>query len=128
MQQKRTVSVEMEQKRAAYTAFEKTVLDLYDQGRLTLDQLDCIASQYHWLNVDSAGSQQMLTRDGKELCQVCITLVDPAFPIPSRGSSKDHEEYWEQEFKKWEDIVRWRWGWHAYNAISPNASARDKIT
>jgi len=115
----------MQQKRVAYAAFEKTILDLYDQELLTLDQLDHIADQYRWRELDSAGSQWMLAHDGKDLYQVCIGLVDPTFPFPLRGSSQDHEEYWEQELKKWEDIVRWRWGWYAYNAISPGRISQD---
>jgi hypothetical protein len=116
----------MMQKRTTYAAFEKTILDLYDQDLLTLDRLDHIANQYRWLEIDSAGSQYLLTRDGKDLYQVCIELVDPSFPIPLRGSSEDHEEYWEQELKKWEDIVRWHWNWHAYGITIPGQQQRDK--
>jgi hypothetical protein len=125
MEQKRAYA-EMKQKRAAYAAFEKTILDLYDREFLTLDRLDSIANQYHWLKVGNAGSQHLLTRDGKDLCQVCIELVDPSFSIPIRGSSNDHEEYWEQEFKKWEDIVRWRWGWHTYSVGISNQDEQSK--
>jgi hypothetical protein len=121
IQHKRAVK----QKQAAYAAFEKAVLDLYNQELLTLERLDCLASQYRLLTLDSSGSQLALTRDGKDLCQVCIQLVDPTFSIPLRGSSKDHEEYWEQELKKWEDIVRRRWHWHAYNAAIPRLNPPD---
>jgi hypothetical protein len=122
MDQKRAAYAVIKQRRAAYAAFEKTILDLYDRKFLTLDRLDRVANQYRWLKIDNAGSQHLLTRDGKDLCQVCIELVDPSFSIPLRGSSDDHEEYWEQEFKKWEDIVRWRWEWHAYGVGSSNQS------
>jgi hypothetical protein len=115
------------QKRASYAVFEKTILDLYDQELLTLDRLDRVADLYRWLHIDNAGSQYVLTRDGKDLYQVCIELVDPSFPIPVRGSSEDHEEYWEQEFKKWEDIVRWRWNWHAYDVLIPNQHQQDEV-
>src|SRR5262245_32440873 len=118
MRQQRAVYAEMKRKRDAYAAFERTILDLYDQELLTLRQLDQIASQYRWRNPDSAGSQSMLTQDGKDLYQVCIQLVDPAFPVPARGSTQDHEEYWERELRKWEDIVRWRWDWYADNPVS----------
>lgn len=120
MQQKQAMCAIMRQKRTAYATFEKRILDLYNQGLLTLDRLDCIASQYRWCKIDSAGSSFLTTHDGKDLYQLCIELVDPSFPIPARGSSGDHEEYWEREIKKWEDIVRWRWGWRAYGVTSPN--------
>lgn len=103
-----------QQKRAAYAAFEKTILDLYDQDLLTLHRLDLVAARYRWIPLDSAGTRHILTKDGKDLYQVCIELVDPSFPIPLRGSGDDNEEYWERELKKWEDILRWRWDWHAY--------------
>lgn len=116
----------MQQKRAAYAAFEKTILDLYDRKLLTLEQLDSVANRYRWLQLDSSGTQHLLTHDGKDLYQICIELVDPSFSIPLRGSSEDHEEYWEQELKKWEDIVRWRWDWHAYGVTIPGREQCDK--
>lgn len=117
-QKKHPVYAAIQEKRAAYAVFEQTILDLYDQKQLTLDRLDTIASQYRWRAIDSAGSQYLVTHDNKDVCQVCIELVDPSFPICARGSSEDHEEYWEREIKKWEDIVRGRWGWHSQSAIN----------
>ncbi|HXR65363.1 MAG TPA: hypothetical protein VN729_05540 [Ktedonobacteraceae bacterium] len=113
------------QKRTAYAAFEKTIIDLYDQELLTLNRLDLVAARYRWIPLDSAGTQHRVTRDGKDLYQVCIELVDPSFPMPARGSAEDHEEYWERELKKWEDILRWRWDWHAYGVISPSSWQND---
>ncbi|MEO7019912.1 MAG: hypothetical protein ABI234_07155 [Ktedonobacteraceae bacterium] len=104
-------------RRTAYATFEKTILDLYERGHLTLHLLDQIASQYRLIGPDSAGSQYVCTQDGKDLHQICIELVDPTFAICARGSHEDHEEYWEQELKKWEEIVHGRWGWHAYSIV-----------
>jgi hypothetical protein len=118
MPQKRIIYTEMQRKRAAYAAFEKTIIDLYDRKLLTLDRLDLIADQYSLLKPDNVGSQSLVAHDGKDMYQVCIQLVDPAFPLPSRGSSRDDEEYWEQEIRKWEDIVRWRWNWYSQNATT----------
>jgi len=112
-------------RRATYEAFEKTILDLYDRKILTPGLLDHIAGQYCLVGIDSAGSQYVRARDGKDLHQICIELVDPTFPIVARGSSEDHEEYWEEELKKWEEIVHKRWDWHAYGTIFPIQSQRD---
>lgn len=101
------------QRRAAYAAFEQIVLNLYERKALTLSLLDLIASQYCPMGIDSAGSRYVSARDGKDLHQICIELVDPTFHIVARGSSEDHEEYWEQELKKWEEIGHEHWGWHA---------------
>jgi hypothetical protein len=116
MQHKRALYAEMREKRAAYADFEQSILNLYNRRLLTLELLDRIAGQYRPLKLDSAGSQRMLAHDGKNLYQVCIQLIDPAFPIPASGSNRDHEEYWEQELRMWEEIVRRRWNWRAYNA------------
>lgn len=112
-------------KRAAYAAFEKMILDLYERKLLTPGLLDRIASQYCLVGIDSAGSQYVRARDGKDLHQVCIELIDPAFPLVIRGASEDHEEYWEQELKKWEEIVHKHWGWHAYGTTFPVQGQRN---
>jgi hypothetical protein len=112
-------------KRAAYATFEKTILDLYQRKILTLHLLDRIAHQYRLIGIDSAGSQYLQARDGKDLHQICIELADPLFPIVTRGSSEDHEEYWERELKKWGEIVRERWGWQAYCIAFPDQSQSD---
>lgn len=115
------------QRRAAYAEFEKTILDLYDRRSLTLHQLDQIANQYRWLPVGSTGGSSRIARDGKDLSQVCIELVDPAFPLAATGSHGDHEDYWKQEINKWEDIIRWRWNWHAYDVPSFNPHHQEKV-
>jgi hypothetical protein len=102
------------ERRMAYAAFEKTILELYEQHILTLDLLEQIATQYRMVGIDSVGSQYLRAHDGKDLQQICIGLVDPAFPIAIQGSNEDHDESWEQELKKWEKIVRQHWGWQAY--------------
>lgn len=95
--------------RAAYANFEQRVLALYEQKLLTLDLLDLVACQYQSEGIDSAGSQALRAQDGKDFHQICIALVDPTFPIVVQGSREDHEEYWERELKKWEEIVAERW-------------------
>lgn len=108
------------QKRMKYAEFETVVIALYERKQLTLHVLDRIASLYRFVGMDSAGSQYLQTSDGKDLHQICIEITDPTFPIVARGSSEDHDAYWERELKKWEEIVHWRWGWQAYcTAFSP---------
>lgn len=106
----------MSDSRFAYAAFEESIIELYERRILTLGLLDRIANRYRQVNIDSAGSQYLQTQDGKDLYQICIELVDPTFPIAVRGSSEDHDEYWEKELKKWQEIVYNRWGWRAYGA------------
>jgi hypothetical protein len=105
------------QKRLAYATFEKSILDLYESKMLTLDRLNHIASQYRLVGIDSAGGLDLRTQDGKDLHQICIELIDPAFPIIARDSSEDLDEYWEKELRKWEEIVHQYWGWRAYCTV-----------
>jgi hypothetical protein len=111
--------MENRKSRANYAEFEKMVLELYDRKALTLDQLDRLASQYCLVGIDSAGSQHLWAQDGKDLHQICIETADPHFLIAAKGSGEDNEESWEQEQKKWEEIVHKRWGWQAYCRAFP---------
>ena len=107
-------------RRINYAKFEKMVIYLYDRNLLTLSLLDYIADHYRQLGVDSAGSCSIHAQDGRDLCQVCIALVDPSFPIAITGSSDDHDEYWERELKKWEEIVHERWSWRTFRIEHPD--------
>ncbi len=113
-------------KRDTYAVFERMIVDLYEQDALTLHLLDSIARKYRFARIDSADSQCLQTRDGKDLHQICIGLIYPTFPLAVRGSSADHEEYWEQELKKWEEIVRRRWNWHDYCNPFPTQALQDE--
>lgn len=97
--------------RAAYTTFEQTVMALYEKRTLTLDLLDLLAKMYQGIAVDSAGSKNLRASDGKDMQQVCIALVDPAFALVERGACNDNDEYWEQELNTWSHIISNRWGW-----------------
>lgn len=101
-------------KRIAYANFEETIINLYEREWLTLNLLDSVAGQYRFVGPDSAGSQHVVAKDGKDLPQICLALVDPTFPLVGRGSDGDDDEYWEQELKKWEETMRERWGWRTY--------------
>ena len=98
------------EKRIAYAKFEETIINLYEREWLTLNLLDSLAAQYRLVGPDSAGSQHVVAKDGRDLQQICLALVDPTFPLVERGSDGD-DELWEQELKKWEEMVRERWDW-----------------
>jgi hypothetical protein len=97
--------------RVAYTSFEARVIELYEKGKLRVTLLDKLARRYCHVEMDSAGSQYLLTQDGQDLQQLCIGIIDPLFPLVFRGCADDHEEYWERELQKWTEITRQRWGW-----------------
>lgn len=97
--------------RMPYAIFEQTVIDLYNKRILKLEILDTLAQMYRGMSVDSIGSNMLLTADGKDLPQVCISLVNPEFVLVERGSTNDDDEYWEKELKEWSHITNVRWGW-----------------
>lgn len=97
--------------RAAYTTFEQTVMALYDKEAITPELLDTLAWMYRGMEVDSAGSRGLVARDGKDLQQVCIALVNPSFTLVERDCKDDNDEYWECELREWSKIVTSRWGW-----------------
>src|SRR5437660_1710978 len=113
-------------KRLSYAVLERMVIYLYNHDLLTLELLDYIAYRYRQIGVDSAGSNHMRTRDGKDLYQVCIALVEPTFPIVIEGSGEDNEEYWEREQKKWEEIIHLRWGWRTSRTAYQHNSGKDR--
>lgn len=96
-------------RRDAYIEFEQRIVKMYNQHTLTLEKLDLLAGQYALSGIDTAGSRRLRALDGKDLLQICIALVHPAFPLVSGGSSSDDDEYWERELQIWEEIVRERW-------------------
>ncbi|HEU5228947.1 MAG TPA: hypothetical protein VFU49_14110 [Ktedonobacteraceae bacterium] len=97
--------------RTTYTTFEQTVIALYEKRSLTLSLLDTLGWMYRGIEVDSAGSQGLTTSDGKDVQQVCISLVNPTFSLVERGSNDDDDEYWEKELREWTTIAATRWGW-----------------
>lgn len=86
----------------AYSTFQRTVINLYNRGKLDLEMLDELAEEYRGTDIDSGGDLGIETKDGKTLEQVCIELVNPGF-LPRDDSS---DEYYE-----WERITTERWGW-----------------
>lgn len=113
-------------RRMSYAILERMVIYLYDHSLLTLELLDYIADHYRLTGADSAGSNYLRARDGKDLCQVCITLIEPTFLIAIEGSPEDNEEYWEREQKKWEEIMYIRWGWHALQTMYRHSPGKDQ--
>jgi hypothetical protein len=99
---------------AAYSNFEYAIITIYDHGVLTLELLDALARDYEGMDVDSGGSRDLKTKDGKTLEEVCIGLVDPAW-VPVKGdddwySDLEHWE-WEEKYEKWSEITGGRWEW-----------------
>src|SRR2546421_12636015 len=82
---------------AAYSSFEFAIITIYDHGVLTLPLLDALAKDYEGMDIDSGGSRDLKTKDGKSLEEECIGLIDPQW-VPVKTGGADHyggPEGWE---------------------------------
>lgn len=112
--------------RVAYATFEQAVIALYNRRELTIDVLDTLACRYRGMHVDSAGSNRLSTNDGRDMHQVCIALVNPAFPLVAHRSCDDDEAYWEEELKEWSHITTFRWGWNTSRSLSRSSFSGER--
>ena len=85
---------------AAFIRFETSVIQLYNQGKLTQEILDAIAHQHRSTVVDLVGDRALLTtKDGKGLTQICVeTISGREIPL--------HENIMLSFFT----IIHYRWG------------------
>lgn len=88
-----------------WTMAEGQIVSAYDNGLLTLDTLDVICNAYAGTDIDSGGSRDLETKDGKSMEQVAVELVNPEF-LPDEND--DDPWGWGEEFG---EISRLRWDW-----------------
>lgn len=96
---------------AAFTAFEATVMLLYEKGVLTLDILDELGEHYRDMDIDPGGCRDIIVR-GKGVAQVCMELIEPDFQpdLPDAGAKWDYHRHWDY-WDEFSQIRRSRWGW-----------------
>lgn len=87
----------------AYADFETTVIELYDAGGLTKESLERIGKRYwgKYGDIDSGGSQDLLTHDGKDLLHVVVETMAPDF----KPQSDDIDEVDEELYEKFSEIT-----------------------
>lgn len=93
----------------AYTAFQYTIISIYDKGVLDLELLDTLAALYADTDIDSGGDTGLLAQDGSDLETICIRTVDPSFPLEQQPG-EEQDDYWDRKYDKWLEIEG-RWGW-----------------
>lgn len=94
---------------SAFTAFEATVMTLYDAKALTLVILDSIAEQYRGTDIDSGGCMGLVSNDGKDIYQVCMEL---AMPNWAEEYPPDPDDEYDESFQiAWGEMKYDRWGW-----------------
>ena len=58
-----------------YEILEKTIVDIYDAGRMDADLLKMILDPYRETDIDHGGSQNLKTRDGKTADDIIIEFL-----------------------------------------------------
>ena len=90
----------------SYTIVEEIIVTMYDANTLTLQNLDIICNVFRGTDIDSGGSQDLETKDGKFFEQVAVELVKPDFK-PDETDPNDPWGYGEE----FGEISSNRWGW-----------------
>jgi len=64
----------------AFTAFEATVIAVYDKGVLDKELLSSFMEQYRGMDIDSGGRRGLLSKDGLDVEQVVIKTFGGELP------------------------------------------------
>lgn len=97
---------------AGYTIFEATVIGAYDLGKLDKQLLTVLMEPYRDSDIDSGGSRDLLTKDGKGVEQVVIEVW--GLPVPKKPKGRTDDEwgiYYEklsEQFGKVSEHFGWR--------------------
>lgn len=72
-----------------YTIFEETVVKSYDLGKLDKDLLSVLLEPYRNTDIDSGGSYDLRSKDGKSVEEIVIETW--GLTVPSRPDSRDDD-------------------------------------
>lgn len=91
---------------AAYTIFEASVISAYDTGKLDKALLTKLMEPYRGSDIDSGGSQDLQSKDGKDLAQIVIETWGLEMPLKPDGAYDDNVDAWEDYQDKVYDLMR----------------------
>ncbi len=94
---------------ARYSEFEFTVVTLHDHGVLKPEIVDALAERHRGTDIDSGGSEGHRAKDGKDLVEIVVSLLEPA--KYEKIAKKRGNARWEALDELWSDIRAERWGW-----------------
>jgi len=85
---------------AAYTTFERQVIETYNTGKLDESLLSIFMEEYRGTDIDSGGSRGLLTNDGKDVEIVIIETMGLTPPSKPKDENDDYqrEEYYERKY------------------------------
>ena len=81
--------------------FQRVIIGLYDLDKLDIDTLDLVGKTfYYYPDIDSGGYDfGLTTKDGLNVEQVVLKLLDPAFVAADS----------EDEFYRFDELTQQRW-------------------
>lgn len=79
-----------------YTIFESTVIGAYDLGKLDKELLTLLMEPYRNTDIDSGGSCDLKSNDGKSVKQIVIETWGMETPKAPPGEPDDNPDAWDE--------------------------------
>lgn len=97
---------------AGYRIFEATVVGAYDLGKLDKEMLAVLMEPYRDSDIDSGGSRDLESKDGKGVEQIVIETMGLVMPAkPTEDADDDaQDEYQGQLYEMFFEITK-GFGW-----------------
>lgn len=92
-----------------YKIFESTVIGAYDLGVLDRRLLTVLMEPYRGTDIDSGGSRDLLTKDGKDVMTVVVEVFGGKMP-KKPDLPEDHSSWTEEQWRKNDEWQEKRWG------------------
>ena len=97
-----------------YTIFEATVVGAYDLGKLDKEMLTVLMEPYRNSDIDSGGSEDLESKDGKGVEQIVIETWGLEVPTKPPGEYYDDPDAWddytEAVYEKFSEVTD-HFGW-----------------
>lgn len=78
-----------------YTIFESTVVGAYDLGKLDKELLSVLMKPYAGSDIDSGGSRDLESDDGKSVMQIVVEVSGIQMPEEPEGEYDDNPDAWD---------------------------------
>jgi len=85
----------------AYTEFEAITIGIYNLGKLDNEVLTVIMEAYSYCDIDSGGSQDLESVDGKNVEQIVIEMFGGTYP--TKPNLPDDHPLWNRTHVKQND-------------------------
>jgi hypothetical protein len=97
---------------SGYAIFEATVIGAYNLGKLDKALLTVLMEPYGNSDIDSGGSNELKSKDGKTVEQIVIETW--GLDLPAEPSEEDDEDTWEAYLEELDEkmrVVTGHFGW-----------------